>query len=123
MKSTWFFWPMGYLMRAIGGIAVKQHEHTNVTESVIHEFEEHDNLAIAVTPEGTRSRNEHWHKGFLHIAREAHVPIVLGYIDYAKRIVCLDRLFTPGDDIEADLEAVKTYYSRFTGKHPEKFTT
>ena len=55
MKNTWFFFPMGVLLRRIGGIAVKQHQHTNVTEQVVQEFAAHDQLMIAVTPEGTRS--------------------------------------------------------------------
>lgn len=121
MKSTWFFWPMGCLMRAMGGIAVNQHEHTNVTETVVKAFNENSQLAIAVTPEGTRSPNARWHKGFLHIAREAQVPVVLAYIDYGERVVCLDRLFTPTEDCDADLEQVKEYYKAFTGRHPEKF--
>ncbi len=121
MKNTWFFWPMGYIMRALGGIPVKQHEHTNVTSQVVAELTSRERLAIAVTPEGTRSRTEHWHKGFLHIAREANVPVLLAYIDYDTREVCIDREFIPGNDIDADLNTIKEYYSTHRGKHPEKF--
>ena len=121
MKNTWFCWPMGYVMRGLGGIPVKQHEHTNVTAQVVEEFEKHEQLAVAVTPEGTRSRTSHWHKGFLHIAREAGVPVLLAYIDYSTRTACIDRIFTVSDDVDADLEAVKQYYSTHSGKHPENF--
>lgn len=123
MKNTWFFFPMGLLLRRIGGIAVKQHEHTNVTEQVVAEFASHDHLMIAVTPEGTRSPNTKWHRGFLYISRQANVPIVLAYIDYGCRKVCLDRLFTPTDDVEADMTSIKRYYTGFTARFPEKFVT
>ena len=123
MKSTWFFFPMGVLMRHLGGIAVDRSGHTNVTGQVAQEFKQRDELLVAVTPEGTRSRNPNWHRGFIYIAQEANVPIVLAYIDYGTREVCLDRIFIPTDDIEADMVAIKRYYAGHTGRFPEKFTT
>ena len=125
MKDTWFFFPLKYLLRALGGIPVSRSHRTNVTGGVIDSFNRHDNLAVAVTPEGTRSRNSHWHKGFLYIAKEAGVPIVLGYFNYEKKIVCLDRIFEPTDDVDADMLAIKRYYDKADckGKYPEKFTT
>ncbi|MBQ4367716.1 MAG: 1-acyl-sn-glycerol-3-phosphate acyltransferase [Muribaculaceae bacterium] len=121
MKSTWFFFPLGGLLRRIGGIAVRQHQHTNVTDQVVDEFNAKEQLMIAVTPEGTRSPNPNWHKGFLYIARQANVPVVLAYIDYGTHTVCLDRLFTPSDDVEADMRTIKEYYRGRTARFPEKF--
>lgn len=121
MKDTWFFFPLGYIMRAIGGIPVKQHTHTNVSEHVVDALNKNPHLWIAVTPEGTRSPNPHWHKGFLHIAREAGVPIALAYIDYAKHEACIDRIFQSSGDVDADIAEIKNYYSQFTAKFPDKF--
>lgn len=121
MKDTWFFFPLGYLMRAMGGIPVKQSKHTRVTDSVVAEFNSHEELVIGVTPEGTRSPREKWRTGFMHIAREAAVPLVLAYIDYPSRTVCIDRFYQLTDDIEADMRGIKEYYSKFTGRFPEKF--
>lgn len=125
MKDTWFFFPLKYLLRALGGIPVSRNHSTNVTGGVIDSFNRCDSLAVAVTPEGTRGRNPHWHKGFLHIAKEAGVPIVLAYFNYDKKIVCLDRIFEPSQDVEADLLIIKRYYQSADcqGKYPEKFTT
>ena len=123
MKDTWFFFPMGYLMRALGGIPVKRSRHTHVTSSVVDEFNNRDRLWVAVTPEGTRSLNAHWHKGFLYIAQEAHVPVVLGYIDYGTKEICIDRIFESSGDIEQDLLAIKRYYHGRTARFPEKFST
>ncbi len=125
MKDTWFFFPLKYLLSSIGGVPVSQHRRTNVTGGVIDSFNKRDNLAIAVTPEGTRSLNPRWHRGFLHIAREAGVPIVLGYFNYEKKIVCLDKIFEQSGDIDKDMLAIKKYYDTVgcKGKYPEKFTT
>ena len=121
MKDTWFFWPLGPLMRRLGGIPVKQHAHTNVSEQVVTAFGQRDRLWVAVTPEGTRSPNANWHKGFLHIAHDAGVPLLLAYIDYGTRTACIDREFHPTGDVEADIQAIKDYYRPHQGRFPEKF--
>ena len=123
MKDTWFFFPFNLFLHAIGGIPVSQHHRTDVTASVVKAFNSHDRLAIGITPEGTRSPNPHWHRGFLYIARAAQVPVILAYIDYATRTVCIDRFFEPSGDIEKDMTDIKNYYKDFTGRHPEKFVT
>ena len=121
IKDAWFFFPMGALMRRLGGIPVKQHTHTRVTDQVVEAFNRHDHLCVAVTPEGTRSPNPNWHKGFLHIAQQAHVPILLAYIDYATHTACIDREFEPSGDVDADMAAIKDYYKAFHAKFPDKF--
>ena len=108
-------------MRAIGGIPVTQRKHKRVSDDVIAAFNSHDSLAIGITPEGTRSRNENWRTGFLHIAREANVPLVLAYFDYKQKVVCIDRIFELTGNIDADMAEIKKYYSQFTAKYPEKF--
>jgi len=121
MKDTWFFFPLGYILKSLGGIPVKRSAHTGVSEHVVEAFNNHEHLWVAVTPEGTRSPNSNWHKGFLHIAREAGVPIALAYIDYEQKVACVDRIFNMSDDVDADMVAIKSYYSKRKGKHPEKF--
>ena len=123
MKSTWFFFPMGCVMRGLGGIPVDRSGHAHVTDGVVAEFNRRDRLWVAVTPEGTRSRNTQWHTGFLRIAQAAQVPVVLGYIDYGTREVCIDRIFVPTGDVDADMTAIKRYYQGHTGRHPEQFAT
>ena len=121
MKDTWFFFPLGYIMKSLGGIPVKQHTHTNVSEHVVEAFNRREHLWVAVTPEGTRSANPNWHKGFLHIARDAGVPVVLAYIDYEQKVACVDRIFEMSGDVDADMTTIKAYYANHQAKHPEKF--
>lgn len=124
MKETWFFWPLGCLFRAIGGIAVpRSRRHGSLTDAVVQRFNDSDRLQLAITPEGTRSRTARWHTGFLHIAARAGVPVELGVIDYRLRTITVERVFTPTGDVDADLRAVKDFYRGATGKYPEKFTT
>lgn len=124
MKEQWFFWPLGCLFRAIGGIPVPRGKGRGaLTDAVAERFRTASELQLAITPEGTRSRTARWHTGFLHIALKADVPIQLGVIDYAYRTVTIADTFHPTGDIDADLAYVKRYYAGAHGKYPEKFTT
>ncbi len=125
MKDTWFFWPLGPIFRSIGGIAVPRRRKAErpLTEVLIEKFRTSQRLAVAITPEGTRSRTTEWHTGFLHIATAADVPVVLGVIDYEHKMIFIRDTFEPSGDVSADLRAVKNYYAPYKGKYPDKFTT
>ena len=123
MKETWFFWPLGNMFRAMGGIAVPRKKGGRLTNSIIEAAKRSDKFVIAVTPEGTRSYNEHWRKGFLHIAYGANLPIYLAYLDFKNKVVALDKEFAYTGNIDDDLKAVKTYYKDIPAKYPDKFGT
>ena len=86
-------------------------------------FKQSDKLVLAIAPEGTRKKTTTWHTGFLRIAYQAEIPVCLGAIDYQSRTIFVTEQLTLTGDIDADLRAVKQYYSAFTGKYPEKFST
>lgn len=124
MKDTWFFFPLGYLMKGLGGIPVNRRQHGNLTQSIVEAYNATPRLAIGVTPEGTRSANPNWHKGAIFMARDARVPLVLAYFDYRQRVVCIDREFPLSDDADADMARIKHYFMQHgCGRYPEKFVT
>ena len=123
MKSTWFFFPLGYIFRAMGGVpVVRKKGGTSLVDTLVQKYKTSDNLVLAITPEGTRSRTSEWRTGFLRITQQANVPIILGALDFGRNEVILTEPFIPTGDIDADMRAVKNYYKNFSGKHPEKFT-
>ncbi|MDE7412876.1 MAG: 1-acyl-sn-glycerol-3-phosphate acyltransferase [Muribaculaceae bacterium] len=125
MKDFWFFFPLGILLRALGGIPVKRKNKTeSLTETIIRKFNNSDYINLAVTPEGTRSKVQKWKTGFLYIAYGAEVPVQLGVIDYKRKIIEIKEEFHPSGDIERDLAFVKEYYADLgsAAKYPEKFT-
>ena len=117
--SNWDF----ILFRAMGGIAVPRKKGGRLTNSIIEAAKRSDKFVIAVTPEGTRSYNEHWRKGFLHIAYGANLPSYLAYLDFKNKVVALDKEFAYTGNIDDDLKAVKTYYKDIPAKYPDKFGT
>ena len=89
---------------------------------MIEKFRQSSKMSLAITPEGTRSLTTQWHTGFLHIAYEAKVPLLLAAIDAGTKTIFLTKEYTPTGDVERDMAAIKQYYKQFTGIYPEKFS-
>jgi len=121
MKKSWFFFPMGYLFKALGGVAVDRSKKNSVTDLMAEEFEKRSHFHLAITPEGTRSLVDKWKMGFYHIAVKAKVPIQIAYIDYKKKEMGILDVFYPTDDEKADLDKIQLYYKDITACFPEKF--
>ena len=85
-------------------------------------FETYPGLVLSMPAEGTRSRRDHWKSGFYHIACEAEVPIVCGYLDYARKCGGFGLTFSPTGDIAADMDKIRSFYSEIQGKYPENFS-
>jgi 1-acyl-sn-glycerol-3-phosphate acyltransferase len=122
MKKEWFFFPLGLLLRVIGGIPVDRKNNNSLTEQMVEEFRERDHFQLAIAPEGTRKKTNRWKTGFYFIALGAGVPISLAYIDYTKREVDISRNFLPTGNEKEDIEEIKGYYKDIEGKHPENFS-
>lgn len=121
IKKSWFFFPMGYLFSAMGGVPIDRSKRSSVTQQMADEFAKRDSFHLAITPEGTRSLVPKWKMGFYHIAVLAKVPIQLAYIDYKHKELAIKEIFYPTGDEIADLEHIQTYYKDINAKFPEKF--
>lgn len=118
-KHTLFHGPLGWFLRRIGGIPLDRSRNQSFVSQAVEWFNSRDAFAIGVAPEGTRRWSAGWKTGFYYIALQAKVPVVLGYIDYAKKEGgILPEVLIPSGDIEADFERLRGIYSKFTGYRP-----
>ena len=62
MKKDWFFFPLGLIFKAVGGIPVDRSRKTSLVDQMAHKFAESKKFHLAITPEGTRKRNPNWKK-------------------------------------------------------------
>lgn len=122
MKKEWFFWPLGSLLRRMGGIPVARKKHTSLTDSIAQQAREASEFHLAITPEGTRQKVSTWKRGFYFIALKAGIPIQLYAIDYkVRRIVCTKEIMPEENAVDAHMKEIMEYYKDFTPRHPEKF--
>lgn len=110
-KHTLFPFPLGWFMRWLGGIPINRSKSHNVVNDTVRLYRENTNLVILVPPEGTRSKVTTWKSGFYHIANNAGVPILLGFVDAAKKEAGLADFFYPTGDIDADMKLIRSFYA------------
>lgn len=128
IKNDWMKFPYSLLMNPLGGIGIDRSprkegdRRLSMVEAMTALFEDTDfELALVVTPEGTRSHAPHWKSGFYHVAMQAKVPILLGYLDYAKKEAGIGKVIHPTGDFESDMREIMAFYQNITPKHPERF--
>ena len=122
MKKEWFFWPLGVMLRRMGGIPVWRSKHTSMTDNLADTARERQQFRLCITPEGTRKKVSEWKKGFYFIALKAQLPVLLYGVDYKKKEIVCTESFTPTGDIESDMKHIKMYFKDFKGKKPENFS-
>ena len=122
MKKEWFFWPLGPIFKSLGGIPVHRQKKTSMTDSMAESAKEAKEFKLCITPEGTRSLNPEWKKGFYFIALKAGLPILLYGLDYERKLIQCTKTIIPSGDLEKDMREIKQYFKGFKGKKPENFT-
>ena len=118
-KNSLFPYCLGWLVKWFGGIPIDRSKAHNVVDQTVAKFRENENLVVLIPPEGTRSRVKRWKSGFYHIANNAQVPILLGYIDAVKKEAGLADFFQPTGNMEADIEKIREFYRAKAGINPE----
>lgn len=120
-KSQLFKPPVGWLMRATGGIPVDRAAANGLVGQMTDAFKANPGMMLAIPAEGTRSRAEYWKSGFYRIAEGAGVPICLAFIDKSKRDVGFGPVFDPSGDIAKDMDMIREFYEGKVGLKHQNF--
>lgn len=120
-KEALFRPPLGWLMRATGGIAVDRSAAHGLVGQLSEEFGRNPDLMLAIPAEGTRGHTEYWKSGFYRISQQAGVPINLAFVDRSKREAGFGPSFEPSGDIGADMDLVREFYKDKVGLKPTNF--
>lgn len=122
IKDKFFFFPLGALLKYLGGIPVKQRQTSkNFIKSLVDLFNSREEMLLVVTPEGTRKAASRWRSGFYHIAVAANVPILLGKIDYKHKTLGYLGLFYPTGNFDEDIKVIRSQYKSEWAKYPAMF--
>lgn len=120
-KKELFVWPIKSLMKNVGGMAVQRSKSSKLVDDIIALFKKEKELMLMIPAEGTRSSVKKWKTGFYHVALGAEVPVLLGFLDYEKKIAGFGPLLYMTGNPSIDAEKIKSFYRNIKGKHPEKF--
>lgn len=108
----------GSFIKALGGIGVNKKKNNNLIDYTAKLLHEKSELTILVPAEGTRKYVKEWKRGFYYIAKKAKVPVVLGYLDYAKKEAGIGKLVYLTEDFEADMTVIEDFYKDKKGCYP-----
>lgn len=121
-KHSLFWFPLGTLLRGLGGIPLDRTQATSAVEQAVAMFEAEEKFFFALAPEGTRALRDAWKSGFYRIARAARVPVFLGVMDYGNKRIGIAGRLDLSDDMEADLKKCADFYAGIEGRRPENTT-
>lgn len=120
-KDSIFRPPFRGLMKWMGGIPVDRSKANDLVAASVQQLKDSPSLILIVPPEGTRAKVTYWKTGFYWIAHGAGVPILLGFLDFAKKEGGIAQAFMPTGDIEKDMAEIKAFYATVTGCKPHNF--
>jgi len=125
IKKEFFFWPIAYFMRKMGGLPIDRSKGSDVIRQIVQLFNERETMHLAIAPEGTRKRTSKWKGGFHTIAKSANIPVYLGSFDWGRKQVSIWGKFEISDNYHEDIKRMKDFYREkgISGKYPEQFTT
>lgn len=121
-KASLFAGWRGPVMRGLGGIAVQRDDASRVVDEVVARVRAGEVFGLVVTPDGTRGGNAHWKSGFYRIAREAGMPVTLGYVDRTTMTTGLGPTIELTGDVAADMGRIRAFYADKAGLRPDRRT-
>lgn len=119
IKKELFFFPLGLILKMLGGIPIDRQKKNKVVTNISETFNNSDDFKLLITPEGTRKYVKTWKRGFYHIAIDAKVPIVLTFIDYPTKTGGVGPIIHPSGNYEADFAIIRDFYKEYSGKVTE----
>ena len=121
-KASLFAGWRGPIMRGLGGIPVQRDDASRVVDEVVAREHAGEVFGLVVTPDGTRGGNAVWKSGFYRIAREAGMPVTLGYVDRTTMTTGLGPTIELSGDVRADMDRIRAFYADKAGLRPERRT-
>ncbi len=118
-KHSLFKFPLGSVMRSLGGVPVNRSKTINFVDSVVAIFKKNENFILTIAPEGTRQKVDKIKRGFYQIALKSGVPIVCCKFDWGTKTIGFSQPFYPTGDYEKDLPQILEYYKGVKGYHSE----
>ena len=106
-KHSLFRFPLGYIMRGLGGIPVDRRSPQGMVEQLAEQFSKREQLVVGITPEGTRGAVREWKSGFARIAVRSQVPVLPAIVNYAEKMIYFQPAITTLESADDVLEATR----------------
>ena len=112
IKHTVFWYPLGNVIRALGGIPVDRTQQNGLIRDVTRQFREKSKWVLGITPSGTRKPVQDWKDGIARIAAAAQVPVVPAVMNYRTRTVHFAPLIEGVTEVRQIMERIRDEASK-----------
>jgi 1-acyl-sn-glycerol-3-phosphate acyltransferase len=122
-KDTLFRPPLGWFMRANGGIPVDRRNKHNVVQDTVAAMRAAERFVLVLSPEGTRKKVEAWRSGFWHVAQGAGVPVCCVALDWGRKVIRLGPTTMAEEaDASAGIARMRQLFDGVVGCNPGQQT-
>lgn len=119
-KAELFRSPIGWFFYWCGGVPVDRSKSQGLVDQMVKVCNQSKKFILTIAPEGTRHYVSEWKMGFYHIAKNAGIPLVMAKVDGKHKTVHVGQIFYPTENMEADIKAIKGFFSGIVGIKPRR---
>lgn len=123
VKREVFWWPLGPVLRALGGIPTDRSGHSGLVERLVAEARADHSFALVIAPDGTRHQTDHWKSGFYRLAQATGLSVTLGFLDGPTRTAGVGPTIHVTGDMRADMDRIRPFYADKHGVRPGRGST
>ena len=126
IKKEAFFFPVKYLLRAMGGFPIDRSHPTATIQRLVKEMESSEKpIHLVMCPEGTRKAIRRWKTGYHTIATQASLPVYIAFVDWGHKKVGIWGKAPLSGNAREDTDNIQKIYASLNliGKHPEDYVT
>lgn len=124
IKDVWMKFPFGLIIRPLGGIGIKRGKKGQSQVDMLADlFKHNDDLALVISPEGSRSKRTKWKSGFYYAAKIANVPIVMikGNYDAGRTLYFGPVIHPSKTSFDETMRIITDFYRDGVAKFPKNF--
>ena len=121
IKKELFVFPLAYLLKKSGGIAIDRKSNHHIVDEMASRIAASDQMYLVMAAEGTRKRVDHWKSGFYYVAMKANVPVIAGFLDYAKKEAGFSPVVQLTGNVENDMLKFRDFYKDITPRITNNF--
>ncbi|NRQ48235.1 1-acyl-sn-glycerol-3-phosphate acyltransferase [Aeromicrobium stalagmiti] len=111
VKKQLFKGPLGWLLKAFGGVPLDRDNASTVVRDLVDEAGSGEPFRLILAAEGTRSKGEFWKSGFLRLSKDTGLPITLAFFDPPTRTMGFGPTFHASGDATTDMDIVRAFYA------------
>jgi 1-acyl-sn-glycerol-3-phosphate acyltransferase len=119
-KEVFVGWPINRWLRALGAVPVDRQAPTETVDQLADWMRGQPEAWVVITPEGTRRKVERWKTGYLRLAEQAEVPVLLVAWDYPSKTMKMVELWQLSGNHLADAYAMQERINQeFVGRNAQ----